>query len=1361
MFSRAVACDFRRLRRAFPFWGALLIAAGVSAHAASDAGGRLTLSASVIDVAASGTTAAPRQAYVTRTSLTAAESGAAMEVEVALKMRHADELQERINRHEIIPRAEMAAKYLPLATDAQPIADWLKSQGLVVTRNDATHLGVFARGSVAQLAAAFQVSFARVESEGAEYTSAITAPSLPAALVAPVIAVSGLQPHVRMHPHFMRRAAVSSAASGVAAPYTPTQLRQTYNVPALTGKGQIIALLDDQFPASADLNQFWQLFGLSDSISNVAEVPIGGGPTSTTDALEASLDAEWASAMAPAAGIRIYGVSSVGASTTAQVCMQLYSDLQTMPGLNQLSISFGGIENQGGSSSLAVESPGFQLLASAGVTVYASSGDGGSNPSYSDATGWANLYPSGRLETSYPASDINVTGVGGTSLNLAADGTVSSETAWDDSGGGPSIIVGRPSWQTGLGIAAGSVRLTPDVAALADPNTGVTVIVGGTASIGGGTSLSSPLWAAFGALINQARASASVAPLGLLNSRIYPLLGTPCFADITTGNNGQYAAAAGYDLSTGLGVPNVTNLVAYLGGTAAPAAAAPVFAQRAANESVPVSASAIVPAVVSGAPTLTYQWQRMAAGTTGWSVLSDNAVYSGSATAALKIAAVTAAMSSDQFECIATNPLGKTTGPITTLVPGYPLAVTTFAGTSGVTGNADGAGKSAQFNGPSGLVIDALGNLYVSDITNNTIRKITPAGLVTTFAGQVGTTGDVDGTGTGATFNQPDGMAIDSSGNIYVADFGDNTIREVTPAGVVTTIAGFPNLVGSTDGIGSAARFSTPRTVAVDSSGNVYVGDGNNTIRKITVPGYAVTTLAGTAGVTGSADGTGAAAQFDGPRGMCFDASGNLWVADRDNFTIRKVTSAGVVTTIAGLAGAEGDADGTGAAARFGGIYGMTFDAYGNLVMVDEYGFTIRMLTPSGTVSTLAGLPFDSGSTDGAGEAARFNFSVGIAIDGANNLYVADSSNNTVRKGALAETPQIIIAPGSQTVAAGGYLVLSVLGGGGSLSYQWYLNGVAIAGATGPTYTVAAVQASNAGSYTVALTNSVGSVTSGPAVLTVPAAGTTNSRLVNLSTKGLVGTGNNDIVAGFIVGGTGTKQLLIRGDGPSLANYSIAGALANPQLQLFNASEVLIAANTGWGTTTGGTAALSAAFTATGAFPFAAGSADSALLLPAMPQGPASAQISGVGNTTGIALVELYDMDNASAPARLVNLSTRAFAGAGTSALVAGFVVSGGTSETVLIRGIGPGLAGFGFSGTLATPTLTLYSGSTPIATNTGWGGTAALTNAFGLVYAFSLAPTSADCALIATLPPGTYTAQLSGVNGSTGTALVEIYELP
>ena len=336
--------------------------------------------------------------------------------------------------------------------------------------------------------------------------------------------------------------------------------------------------------------------------------------------------------------------------------------------------------------------------------------------------------------------------------------------------------------------------------------------------------------------------------------------------------------------------------------------------------------------------------------------------------------------------------------------------VTTLAGSGSYSswGTNDGTGSAARFTFPCGVAVDTSGTVYVADSGNNTIRKVTPAGVVTTLAGLAGNnTGSADGTGSAARFNGPAGMAVDTNGNVYVADSGNNTIRKVTPSGVVTTLAGLAGSAGSADGTNSAARFNGPYGVAVDSAGNVYVADTyNDTIRKVTPVGtnWVVTTLAGLAGSSGSADGTNSAARFNYPAGVAVDSAGNLYVADYNNDTIRKVTPVGtnwVVTTLAGLAGNSGSADGTNSAARFNYPEGVAVDSAGNVYVADVYNDTIRKVTPVGTnwvVTTLAGLAGSIGSADGTNSAARFAYPVGVAVDSAGNIYVADNGNYTIRK---------------------------------------------------------------------------------------------------------------------------------------------------------------------------------------------------------------------------------------------------------------------------------------------------------------------------------------------------------------------------
>jgi streptogramin lyase len=305
------------------------------------------------------------------------------------------------------------------------------------------------------------------------------------------------------------------------------------------------------------------------------------------------------------------------------------------------------------------------------------------------------------------------------------------------------------------------------------------------------------------------------------------------------------------------------------------------------------------------------------------------------------------------------------------------------------------------------VAVDGATNVYVADGDNDAIRKITPAGVVTTLAGN-GTSGTNDGTGSAARFQAPEYVAVDSAGNLYVADTYNFTIRKVTPVGaswVVTTVAGLAGSAGTNDGTGSAARFYYPEGVAVDSATNVYVADGfNDAIRKLTPAGTScvVTTLAGRAtGGPGSADGTGSAARFNVPFGVSLDSATNIYVADSFNSTIRKVTPAGVVTTLAGLAGVPGSADGTNSAARFNEANGVAVDTNGNVYVADWGNHTIRKVTPVGTnwvVTTLAGKAGHPGLLNGTGTNAEFDYPNGVAVDTNGNVYVADTANAAIRK---------------------------------------------------------------------------------------------------------------------------------------------------------------------------------------------------------------------------------------------------------------------------------------------------------------------------------------------------------------------------
>jgi uncharacterized repeat protein (TIGR02543 family) len=320
--------------------------------------------------------------------------------------------------------------------------------------------------------------------------------------------------------------------------------------------------------------------------------------------------------------------------------------------------------------------------------------------------------------------------------------------------------------------------------------------------------------------------------------------------------------------------------------------------------------------------------------------------------------------------------------------------VTTLAG-SGNVGAINGPGTSASFDSPTGVTVDSAGNVYVADTFNHLIRKITPGGDVTTLAGTSGTAGHADGTGTDASFNGPHGVTVDSAGHVYVADTLNHLIRKITPGGEVTTLAG-SGTPGAIDGTGTSASFDSPTGVTVDSAGNVYVADTlNHLIRKIT-PGGEVTTLAGTSGEAGSADGTGTDASFDFPIGVTVDSVGNVYVADTFNHLIRRITPGGEVTTLAG-SGDEGSADGTGTDASFDFPIGVTVDSAGNVYVADTFNHLIRRITPGGEVTTLAGSG-EAGSADGTGTDASFNGPYGVTVDSAGNVYVADYNNHLIRK---------------------------------------------------------------------------------------------------------------------------------------------------------------------------------------------------------------------------------------------------------------------------------------------------------------------------------------------------------------------------
>ncbi|MSU49594.1 MAG: hypothetical protein EXS37_10985, partial [Opitutus sp.] len=444
----------------------------------------------------------------------------------------------------------------------------------------------------------------------------------------------------------------------------------------------------------------------------------------------------------------------------------------------------------------------------------------------------------------------------------------------------------------------------------------------------------------------------------------------------------------------------------------------PVVISHPASATVIQGDTASFGVTVSGNPAPTYQWRK------------NGAALSGATLSTLTLPNVQFT-DAGNYDAVVTNGAGAVnsasatltvaaSAPIDASPPASAYSFSNFAGQAGTAGFADGAGGAARLFGPAGIAVDTTGNLFVADFNSHTIRKISVSGVVTTLAGQGGSSGYVDATGSAARFAFPIGVAVDRSGNVFVAELGNPVIRKVTPDGVVTTFA---------SGLGSLAG------IAMDATGSIFVLAGA-TVRKVT-PAGAVTLFAGGENTSGSADGTGAAARFKGPTGITTDGNGNLYVADTDNHTIRKISPAGVVTTLAGLAGTPGRTNGSGSGALFNRPRGIAVDNQGNVLVSDTDNQTIRKITASGSVSTIGGTVGIAGTADGTGGNARFSFPSGLAVDAGGDVFVADGNNQTVRLG----VPPAAIRAGGRLanlstrgfVPAGGDLIVgfAILGGPG------------------------------------------------------------------------------------------------------------------------------------------------------------------------------------------------------------------------------------------------------------------------------------------------------------------------------------------
>lgn len=469
-----------------------------------------------------------------------------------------EELASRVESGQQVSAQELDSKYGLTAADTAPLKSWLTKNGYRDVKESSDHTSIVATAAADVVAKTLEVAFSRVTKDGITYTAARTAPSLPSDVGDKVHGVSGLQPFLHLNKHRSYRHPLSVAAAAAVVGGTPASTSPPY-LPAailsafdganlgLDGSGQTIGILIDTFPNDADLQSFWQRANVPGKLANISKINIGSGAMPPPEG-EESLDVEWTSGIAPGATIKIYATGSLAFGPLDAGLQRILDDAKSNPSLRVVSISLGLGEQNMPAGAIRIQSQIYLRLAALGVNVFVSSGDDGSNPQST-------------LQVEYPSSDPNVVAVGGTTLVLNTNGTIKAEAGWPGSGGGKSVKFKRPSWQTGVGVVPGSTRLVPDVAAGADPNTGALVVLNGAPHQIGGTSWAAPTWAGIVALINEARGKAGKKALPFLNPLIYPLNQSASLRDVTSGSNGAYHSAPGHDLVTGIGSPDVRNLV--------------------------------------------------------------------------------------------------------------------------------------------------------------------------------------------------------------------------------------------------------------------------------------------------------------------------------------------------------------------------------------------------------------------------------------------------------------------------------------------------------------------------------------------------------------------------------------------------------------------------------------------------------------------------------------------------------------------------------------------------------------------------------------------------------------------------------
>ncbi len=519
-------------------------------------------------------------------------------------------------------------------------------------------------------------------------------------------------------------------------------------------------------------------------------------------------------------------------------------------------------------------------------------------------------------------------------------------------------------------------------------------------------------------------------------------------------------------------------------------ATAPVFTGHPESQTLNPGANVSLSVETTGSAPITYQWVK-----DGVNVTNTGNV-SGATTATLTITGMTAA-NGGTYRVIAHNTAGDTLSlpAILSIEDNLTFNFTTLAGLAFNSGSTDNTGSAARFSNPYGVAVDGSGNLYVADTNNGKIRKITPAGVVTTLV----TTSVSSG-------GNPVGITL--SGSTLYFTTNNQLVRSVGTDGLnLTTIAGAAGVTGNADGAGIAtARFNSPRGIVADGSGNLYVTSTNaHSIRKIVIATGAVSTFAGSTGnQTGSTNATGTNARFNAPSGLAIDAAGNLYVADTNNALIRKITTPdAVVTTYAGLPGGFGFADGPSNQATFSAPTGIAVDSLGRIYVSDLSTATIRRISTAQVVTTIGGHEYGTGADDGPGDVARFSGPAGMAVNGTGTLFIADNFNQTIRKGvpsSFSGAPVIDWPLQSQSVMVGSNVTFTILASGTPpLTYQWRHNGMDIGSpSSSPSLMLNDVETADAGDYSVLVhSDSLGDAISAPATLTVTTPPTITDHPVN------------------------------------------------------------------------------------------------------------------------------------------------------------------------------------------------------------------------------------------------------------------------